>query len=210
VLRGSGGRRRERGQAIVELSLVIPIVIALVVSVGELGFIFGKISSLGYGTREGARSGSALASGEVGLCTSPNQDPSGVDAIVVGTVQRILRSPDSGIDLPDVQQIRIFKATSTGAEIPGTVNIWTYAGPGAGPDVDPGPGTEHIDFTPSSINWWACSRINSGANPDSIGVSVSYTYDFVTPVPVIVDALAGGGLSLTLRETTVMALNPTT
>ena len=45
----------QRGQGLVEFTLVLPIVLVLVVSVAELGFIFGKLSSLGYASREGAR-----------------------------------------------------------------------------------------------------------------------------------------------------------
>ena len=48
----------------------------------------------------------------------------------------------------------------------------------------------------------------AGSTPDSIGVTVRYRYDFVTPLPSVLDAIAGGALSLTLSETTVMSLNP--
>lgn len=200
---------RQRGQGLVEFALVLPIFVALVVSIGELGLIFGKISSLGYASREGARVGSALALGDQSLCSVSDQDLSGVDAVLVAAVQRILRSPDSGIDLGKVQEIRIFKATSSGTETGGLVNIWRYAGPGAGPEVDPGPGRANIDFAPVQVVWPACSRVNTGVSPDSIGVTVRYTYDFVTPMPQVLDALSGGALTLTLSETTVMALNPT-
>jgi hypothetical protein len=198
---------RQRGQGLVEFALVLPIVLVLVVSVAELGLIYGKLSSLGYASREGARAGSALARGYEADCLA---DPTNnkVDAVLVSAVQRILKSPDSGIDLSRVQQIRIFKAAADGSEL-GPVNIWTYVGPGAGPEVDPGPGQAFIDFGPSSVGWYACSRINSGADPDSLGVTVTYTYDFVTPLATVVDALTGGNLSMTLTETTVMALNPT-
>jgi hypothetical protein len=202
-------RERQRGQALVEIAFVIPIVLVLVVSVAELGLIYGKLSSLGYGTREGARSGSALALGDSELCTGANRDPSNVDAVLVSAVQRILDSPDSGIDLARVQQIRIFEATSTGAEVPNTANVWNFVGEGNGPEVDPGPGSAFIAFGPTTVVWPACDRVNTGPNPDSIGVSISYLYEFVTPLPAFINALAGGSLTLTLTETTVMALNPT-
>ena len=205
---------RERGQGLVEFALVLPMMLLLLVSVAELGIVFGNAQSLGYGSREGARVGSALARGDQSLCpTDPDplldRDPSNVDAVLVGAVQRILKSPDSGIKLSKVQEIRIFKATSTGAETPGRVNVWTYLGPMLGPDVDPGSGTEYIDFVPDSVQWAACDRVNSGGDPDSIGVTVRYTYDFVMPLASVLNAVAGGRLQMTLNETTVMALNPT-
>jgi hypothetical protein len=77
--------------------------------------------------------------------------------------------------------------------------------------VDPGPGQAYIDFgPPATVPWPACDRINDGVAPDSIGVTVKYRYDFVTPFPAVLNAIAGGNVSLTLTETTVMALNPTT
>jgi hypothetical protein len=204
-----GRERRDRGQGLVEFALVLPILVVLIVSVGELGLIFGKMHSLGYASREGARTGAALARGVQSIC-SPGLDPSLVDATLIGAVQRILTSPDSGIDLGRIQQVRIFKATSTGGETTNKVNIWRYRGTDSGTDIDPGPGEELIDFRPVSTAWAACDRNNGGLNGfDSIGVTVRYTYDYVTPLPALLNALSGGALSLTLAETTVMALNPT-
>jgi hypothetical protein len=202
-------RRGQRGQGLVEFALVLPILAVLVVSVVEIGLIYGAMQSIGYGSREGARVASALALGNEALCTSTERDPSKVDAVSVGAVQRILKSPDSGIKMNEVQQIRIFKATSTGAETAGRVNTWAYD-TSSPIEIDPGPGTEFIDFRPTSQPWPACDRNNGGATPDSVGVTVIYEYDFVTPMGAVLDALSGGSLSLTLRETTVMALNPTT
>ncbi len=199
---------REDGQGLVEFALVIPIILLVVVSVAELGLAFGNTHTLGYGSREGARVGSALATGNVTDC-SAGPDPAGVDQTLVAAVQRILKSPGSGLDVSKVQQIRIFQADASGNEVPGRVNVWTYAGEQAGPEVDPGPGALFIDFAPpASAAWPACARINSGATPDSIGVTVTYRYDFLTPMVSMLEAISGGSLSLTLRETTVMSLNP--
>ena len=203
-------KEEQRGQGLVEFSLILPIILVIVVAVGELGLVYGKVHSLGYGSREGARAGSALALGEADLCAPDDRDPSLVDAVLVSAVQRILKSPDAGIDLNRVEEIRIFRATPTGGEDGTFVNVWEYLPPGGlGPDVDEGPGRAKIDFVPVSVAWDACDRVNVGANPDSIGVTVVYTYDWVTPLPSVINAIAGGRLSLRLAETTVMALNPT-
>jgi hypothetical protein len=204
----SRDQENQRGQGLVELSLIVPIIIALFVSTAELGFIYGNVSSIGYASREGARTGSALAHGGAVDCTS-GSDPAEVDAAVVSAVQRILKSPDSGIDLSRIDEIRIFKATADGTEMSSAyVNTWEYA-PGAGPQVDEVDDQEvRLDFRPLAINWPACLREN-GADPDSIGVTVKYRYDYVTPLPVLVSALTNGSLQMTLSETTVMALNPT-
>ena len=202
-----GRRDRERGQGLVEFTMVLPIILLVVVSVGEFGLVFSDLLTVGYGSREGARVGSALATGQVDDCFG-GKDPSGVDTAVVSAVQRILKSPGSGIDVADVQEIRIFKASASGDEMPGTANIWNYAGEFGGPEVDPGPGVVKLDFLQSSRLWPACARTNNGSSPDSIGVTVVYRYDFVNPMASVVDAITGGNAFLTLRETTVMALNP--
>jgi hypothetical protein len=203
-----GQRDGQRGQGLMEFALVLPVIMLIVVSVAEVGLAFGNLHTIGYGTREGARVGSALALGESSRCGA-DKDPSGVDAAVVSSVQRILKSPGSGVDISKVQEIRIFKATSSGAEDSGQVNVWTYIGDQKGPEVDPGPGSAYIDFSaPAVVAWPACSRVNSGVTPDSIGVTVVYRYDFVTPLASVLDAIAGGDLSLTLSQTTVMSLNP--
>lgn len=193
---------RELGQGLVEFTLVIPILLLLVVSVAELGLAFGNAHTIGYGSREGARVGSALAKGGVNDC-SGGDDPAGVDAALVAAAQRIMKSPGSGIDMANVQEIRVFRATSTGAEVPGTTSVWTYS-PGGGPEVEPG---AFLDFTPGANPWPACIR-NNGTNPDSIGVTVRYTYEFVTPMPQVINAISNGALQLTLSESTVMSLNP--
>ncbi len=207
-LRRSSDREREQGQGLVEFSLIVPIIILIVISVAELGLAFGNKHTIGYGSREGARVGSALATGKVPDCLG-GLDPALVDATLVSAVQRILKSPGSGIDIGNVEEIRIFKADSNGDETAGLVNVWEYTGPGSGPDVDPAEGYGTIDFNLIGSNAWpACARDNTTATPDSIGVTVVYTYDFVTPLPSVVNSIAGGALSLELTETTVMSLNP--
>jgi hypothetical protein len=125
---------------------------------------------------------------------------------LVGAVQRILRSPDAGIKINNVEQIRIFRAHPvTGAET-SAVNIWDHSGV---TDIDPGAGTEFIDFAPSSVLWPACDRVNFGNPPDSIGVTVVYRYEFFMPIAAAINAVSGGRVQVTLKETTVMALNPT-
>jgi len=197
----------ERGQGLVEFTLAVPIIILVLVSVAEIGLALGNSHTIGYGSREGARVGSALANGDAVDCTDP--DPAGVDKTLVAAVQRILKSPGSGIDISRVQQIRIFRATASGQVDGNAYSTWVYVGEGNGAQVDPDAGYVRIDFDRLGPDPWpACSRVNSGPRPDSIGVTVDYEYRFVTPLPQLVNALTGGALSFTLSETTVMSLNP--
>lgn len=202
------GRAAEAGQALVEFVIIAPVVLLLLVSMLEVGMAFNDLMTLGYASREGARAGSALAQGGATSC-SGDSDPAGVDKTVIAAVQRILKSPGSDVALRDIEQVRIYRADSTGDVSGALVNVWVHA-PGAGPDVDPGPGAARLDFTETSHAWDVCSRVNGGGDPDSIGVEVVYRYRLTTPLAGLI-GLIGGSQAATLRfsERTVMALNPT-
>lgn len=197
---------RASGQALVEFVVVMPIFLVLLTGMLDFGLAFSDRLTLGNATREGARIGAALATGSDTSCTG---DPSGVDTTVVASLQNILRSGGSDVAMTNIQSIRIFKADSSGHQVGGYVNIWTYT-PGAGPDADPGPGTEIIDFSPSSVAWAACTRSNGTPNPDSIGVSIVYDYRLQTPLGSLMTLLGGSQANVIhIVDSTVMALNPT-
>lgn len=191
-------RRREaaeRGQSLVEMAFILPLLIAIVIGALEFGFVFDHHLTLEYATREGARAGSALAHGGSGPpgCAGASD----VDPRIIAAVQRVLTSPGSPINLSDVTEIHIYDAGLDGEE--GATNVWRYSA-GMGPTVDGVP----LNFVEFSNAWPACNRNNGSVNTDSVGVSVFYTYHWQTPISFL---LGGSGLSLTDR--TVMQLNPT-
>lgn len=196
----------ERGQSFVEFTLILPVCLLLLMIMLEMGQAFNHKLTVGYATREGARTGAALASGGATNCAVA--DPAQVDQQIIAAAQRILKSPGSNVVMSDVSAIRIYRATATGSQSGSLVNVWTHT-PGAGPDLDPGPGVDRLDFSQSTIAWPACSR-NNGVNPDSIGVRVDYTYRLTTPLQAVV-AMNGGSQAATLPmgDQTIMALNPT-
>ncbi|MEZ4595984.1 MAG: hypothetical protein R3C32_03595 [Chloroflexota bacterium] len=173
----------------------------------EFGLAFNHRLTVGYASREGARIGAALANGGAPDCSVA--DPALVDQQVVAATQRILKSPGSPIVMSDVSQIEIYKADSAGKQIGSLVNVWTYT-PGAGPDIDPGPAIDRLGFSQATVAWPACGRQN-GSNPDSIGVTVVYSYRLTTPLRAAAEFFGGSSLSSTfdMTDQTVMALNPT-
>ena len=198
--------KRQRGQALVEFTVVVPVFMFLLLGMMEFGFAFSDRLTLGNATREGARVGASLVTGSTTTCTG---DPAGVDTSIVASMQFILKSGGSDVDLSHINSIRIFKASSTGTQVGSYVNTWTYT-PGAGPDADSGPGVERLDFSPSSLGWTACSRDNGSGNPDSIGVSINYQYQLRTPLAAVATLLGfSQGSSINIVDTTVMSLNPT-
>lgn len=207
ILRPRRCRGDERGQSVVEFIVIVPIVAMLLLIMLEFGLAFNHRLTVGYASREGARIGAALAHGGATSCAVA--DPALVDQQVIAATQRILKSPGSPIVLGDVSQIKIYKADSAGRQIGSLVNVWTLT-PGAGPDIDPGPAVDRLDFSQATVAWPACARVN-GANPDSIGVAVVYTYQLQTPLRAAAEFFGGSTVSSTFAMTdqTIMALNPT-
>ena len=198
----SGSRERgqdntgERGQSLVELAIALPVVMLLLLGMLEFGFAFSHHLTLEYATREGARTGAALANGSPTVSCS---GPDNVDAYVIAAVQRVITSPGSRVPVSQIQEIRIYRANSTGQDT-GTSNRWV---PGAGPTVD----GAALQFARSgSTVWNPCLRQNSSGNVDSIGVSLVYRYGYVTPLGNFLGL--GSAPSLTISDRTVMALNP--
>lgn len=191
-------RNAERGQSLVELSLIVPVFLLLLLGLLELGFAFDHDLTLNYASREGARAGAALANGsKLADCTT-------VDDYVVSAVERVLESSGSPIagHIADVTQITIYKASPSGGET-SSANVWT---PGAGPTVD----GKQLAFHETSHHWNSCTRSNLTTNPDSIGISIAYTYRAVTPLASLLQLIGGRGwATLPMTDRTVMALNPT-
>lgn len=186
----------------VELALVLPILLLIVLGTLEFGLAFDHHLTLEYATREGARTGAALANGGGQLGCSAGQSPNaaGVDPAIVAAVERVLTSEGSPVALDQISDIRIYAADTSGNEA-GPVNVWIYA-PGQGPIID----GRQLDFKADSAtqSWGACSRNNGGANPDYLGVSLKYTYRLQTPMGNLLAIV-----SLGMNDRTVMQLNPT-
>lgn len=196
--RVEGDRASGRGQSLVEFALVLPLMLLILFGMMEFGFVFSHHLTLEYATREGARLGAALGAGtDDAPCSGTSPEP--VDWQIIAAVQRVITSPGSQVPPARINQIRIYKATATGAETAGVVNVWV---PGSGPTVD----GEPLQFTPSGgTGWSACGR-NSGASPDSIGISLVYSYGYVTPLGTFMGIV--GPPTFTISDRTIMALNP--
>jgi hypothetical protein len=168
--------------------------------------MFDQLMTISYATREGARSGAAFASGnDTTMVCSSSVD---VDKNIVAAVQRVLDAPGSQVKKDGISEVRIYRATSSGAQSGSAANVWTY-GAGAGPVVD----GENLDFQVGTTGWDACARDNTwtgGAAPDSIGVSIVYDYRLVTPLGSIMGFFGSNGpATVRMSDRTVMALNPT-
>jgi TadE-like protein len=191
--------RRENGQSTTELALVAPILMILVFGLIELAGLLSDSMTMSAASREGARIGGALVNGGGALGCASGQSPNAavVDPNIVAAVERVLTGTGAWTTLSDVDEIRIWKATSTGTETSALVNVWTYRLNG-GPVVD----GQALDFVQQSQPWQPCTR-NNVTPADSIGVTVTYTYHARTPLRFLLPVFN----QFTIRERTVMAQN---
>ena len=183
--------RTERGQGLVEFAMLVPVFMLLLLGLLEFGFVFDHTMTVSYATREGARSGAAFAQGNASIpCAN-------IDQNIIDAVKRVLTAPGSLVDRLNVATITIYKAQPDGTPVGGKSNVWTNDGAG-----------NFIAPTGAGVQWNACSRIN-GVSPDSLGVAIVYNYKFVTPLSAALGFFGPpGGAGLTIRDRTVMALNP--
>jgi len=193
--------RRQRGQSLVEFGLILPGFLLILFGLLEFGFVFSHHLTLEYATREGARVGAALGNGTPSApCAGTSPEP--VDWQIVAAVQRVLTSPGSQVPPGRVQELRIYRANTSGDQQVNFANVWV---PGLGPVVD---GTL-LAFHPTTTGWDACTRNRSAsrsADADSIGVLLVYDYRFVSPLGSLLGF--NGPAHLTISDRTVMALNP--
>jgi hypothetical protein len=191
-----GDRPHRRGQSLVEYAMTVPVFLLILLGMLEFGFAFSHHLTMEYSTREGARTGASLANGSDQVACAT------VDDHVMAAVQRVLTGTGSQIAMNRIGEIRIYQADSAGREL-GPVNRWKL---GAGPTVE---GAQLL-FHEVSSGWSACGRKNLavGVNDrvDSIGVSITYDYDFVTPLGALMGAVGTAQLHMTDR--TVMSMNP--
>ncbi len=197
-------RRASRAQSLVEFAVALPIFMVLLLGMLEFGFVFTHHLGLEYATREGARMGAALANGTSQVACSD------VDNNIIASLQRVVTSPGSQVNAARINSIQIYDADSAGLPIGSAVNTWI---PGSDGTVVDG---STLLWKVSSVGWNACTSGNrkngsgyvGGATPntDSIGVSVNYTYVFVTPLGGLLHMFGSG--QLTLSDRTTMALNP--
>jgi len=212
--------RRERGQSLVEFAVLVPLFMLILIGMLEFGLMFNHDLTLQYASREGARVGSALGCGANSnspTCDSALPSPQDVDTYVVAAVQRVLEASGSPIKMAQIGSITIFRATSTGGVNGSNTDTWIYS-KGNGPSVS----GQNLDFIRSGSNGWADStRVTSATEttncgsglstcPDSIGVKITYQYQYVTPLAAVMRFFGGPAASTqSLNDQTVMALNPT-
>ena len=214
-----------RGQSLVEFTLLLPVVLFLFLGMVEFGFAVSHNTSIETATRQGARVGSELVDGTnhkgAGVVTSASQ---AVDDQIIAAVQGVLVSPGSPVKIDQVQTIEIFKASDTGTVVGGFDDTWVPAydavtGLPNGPAIPGSSPTALLSFKPDPAagnangGTWDASTRSGVSTAQNIGVKITYTYKFITPLGAVLKA-TGKNLfpngQITMSDQTVMAMEPPT
>ncbi len=182
-------RGSERGAALVELALIVPILVMLVVGIAEFGFGYKDRMTVQTATRTGARVGSTLG------------NRSTIDYDILQGVKSALGSvPTANID-----KIIIYKSTTADGAVPATcLSSGSQAGscnvylPSAltAPSTSFGCGSGALDTA-----WCPTSRVVSqSVGPDYLGVYIQIRHDFFSGFL--------GTRQITLKDKAVLRLEP--
>lgn len=180
--------KREDGAALIETSLVLPLLLMLSLGMAEIGFLAIDYLTVTNAAREGARVGAA-AGDYVDTAT-------GIDAddLILEAVEQVACNLAYG----NLTQIRIFKADADGNPVD-PVNLLNRYAP-VGPLQCASTATALV--CTNTCPWTVPSRDRKLPDLDQLGVEVTFTHDNVigfVPLPTV-----------TWNETAVMRLEPDT
>ncbi len=187
-------RPDDRGQSLVEFALVFPIFLVLLLSTIEFAFAFNAVLSANYATRD-----ASLVGAEAGSAA-------GADCVILAKVLGDMTPP---VDASKISQVIIYRANSSGGPVTGNYttsgNVWTHGG---STDCSAYGGSATLPFTLTTANYaeglpnlatgvgGRCDYINGCPSNalrtrDTIGVQVTYTYIWHTPLSNFVPLPAG-------------------
>lgn len=176
-------RSSERGQALIEFALILPVFLLILMGMLEFGSAYDHRTAMAYAVREGARVGATLGNG--------GAYPDSVDPTILAAVQRGLTDP---ILVENISFIEIYKADAAGKPISGKINRY-----------------DRNAILIGTAGWPASTRI-PGLTGDSIGVGVRYDFHPTTPLTMLLGLFFGGNppyTTIPMSDVTVMHLEPT-
>jgi hypothetical protein len=190
-------RRPSRGQSLVEFALVIPIFITLVVAICEFAFLFTTYLSASFTSRDAVQ-----VAAEMG-------DAYYSDVVILTRVEMDLAGPANS---NNIQYIDIFWSDTAGNVQGGALNRWARTGSTS--ETLPNGDTLTVPYQQIQSGYPPESRCNillatecdfGHTTLDTIGITITYQYSWVTPLPGLVGMSSTG---MTITQTNVMRMEP--
>jgi Flp pilus assembly protein TadG len=188
-----GLARGERGQAIVEMALVLPLLLFLIIATIEFSLLLNARNTVSFASRDAS------------MLAAEGGSRAGTDCVVLQQVERDLVAPASAIK---VNQIRIYWSDQNGDEIGSNHNLFTRGGTFT---CDYGDGsTVTVPYTLTYAGYLedvrcdvlaGCGGAHTGL--DTIGVEVQYQHLWLTAFGRVT-----GGTGLTFNVSTTTRVEP--
>jgi hypothetical protein len=195
-------RRRSRGQALVEFALVIPVFLTVFFSIVEFSFLFTNYISVGYASHDASQLAATMGNTQY------------ADAAILQRIDNDISTPANPAQIKTVDIYWVDTTKKDASPVSGHENLYTYDG-GAHDFLLPD-ATTHISlpFKTTSIGYLDTDRCNYNMGigcsalhltVDTIGVKITYQYNWVTPFPQLIGGSGGGPL---LTSINIMRLEP--
>lgn len=187
-------RRRQRGQTLVEFALVLPVFLVILFGVIEFGFVLNAQLGVSFASRE-----AALTAAEAGSDAT-------ADCAILRSVQGTITAP---ADRSKVTSVRIYLSKANGTPVtPVKEIVYVRGGSLSCPLLDGTPATLPYSYSFGSYTYNTRCAVLAGCGTrtvDTIGVEITYDYDWKTPLPKLLP-LSGPGY--TFRLGNAMRMEP--
>jgi len=184
-------RREERGQALVEFALLLPLLLLLVVGLVEFSFVWNSRNTVLFASRDGS------------MFAAEGGSLMGTDCLVLDRIERNIVSPAKAIR---VQDVAIYWADRNGGQIGPFMNVYDRSGAttcNLGGSTFTVPYSLTIAGYPESDR---CDVLAGCGGPhtgvDTIGVRITYEHYWLTSFA----RLTGSGV--TFAQTTATRVEP--
>jgi Flp pilus assembly protein TadG len=175
--------RSEKGQAIIEFALILPILLLLLIGLIEFSFVLNSRNTVLFASRDGS------------MLAAEGGSLDGTDCVVLQKIDGDVVSPATSLR---VQQVQIYWSDRNGDQIGSNVNVYTRSGSTSCTYAD---GTTlTVPYTLTTAGYVESSRCNvlagcggSHTTVDTIGVRVTYQHFWLTSFARI----TGSGVTFT-------------
>ncbi len=179
-----------RGQSIVEFALTFPIFLTMTLGIIEFAFVFNAVLAVNYASRNAA------------LLAAEGGSDAGTDCIVLQSIDDELTAPT---DQARVGEVEIYRSNENGAML-GSPTV--YERGGSTTCTYAGGLTVSVPYTQTANGYPEASRCNilagcgSGHPIDTVGVRITYTHHYVTPLG------GASGATLTFDRSNATRMEP--
>jgi Flp pilus assembly protein TadG len=184
--------RSEKGQAIIEFAMLLPVLVLLIIGLIEFSFVWNSRNTVLFASRDGS------------MLAAEGGSLDGTDCVVLKRIESDVVSPSSTLRL---QQVQIYWSDRNGDQIGANQNVYTRSGSTSCnyPDGT----TITVPYTLTTAGYLESSRCSvlagcggSHTTVDTIGVRVTYQHFWLTSF------VRFAGTSVTFTEASITRAEP--